>query len=522
MFKKKNIHYIIISLLLLLNLSTYFYLNRVNQITAPDFIQNNFFSDVFAKTYSLETCKFNFWLDPIFWTRWLRITEDNCVSHWSMHGFIILLWLFKAISSNIQNLTIPLCLFIFLVYLYKISFFLFKKRKISILIVFLSFFFPNIFLHSNLLFNNIPETALFLWFLYYSLQYYKEQKMKYLIIWLTFLCISFRIRYIVIIFALPILLLYIKNIKYKTFIYWFFIATVFITPFFITNYRLFDNVLGSPKASLASVQYYNLNIAWVSWWIWMKYFFNGQIFTFFLKNLYNHFILLYPYIFLFLCLLIIDIWRRKTHINKSILGMLNVVVVVVVLVFVFYYIWVRWWFSDKNTLATSYARYTILWYSLLLIFIINYIVNKFHNKNVLQILMFLLALNFLTFSLKSTNWYFDVNRSYSSSIWKKEYFLTNTKPNWIIFTSYYDKLFFPERAWGIYTSYPEELRIKKTTEIILKLLKLWYPVYFVESDWWINYDKFKFKDYKDNFLKNNLITEAINPPIYEVKIKSNE
>ena len=179
-------------------------------------------------------------------------------------------------------------------------------------------------------------------------------------------------------------------------------------------------------------------------------------------------------------------------------------------------------FNDKNTLATSYARYTILWYSLILVLIVNYIVNKFHNKNILQTLIFLIILNFLLFALKSTNWYFDVYRSYNTAINKKEYFLNNTKSNGIIFTSYYDKLFFPERIWAIYTSYPEKDRIKSTTAIILNILRSWYPVYFIESDWWINYDKFKFKDYKTDLLKNNAIVETKSPPIYEIKIKSDE
>jgi hypothetical protein len=336
MFRQKNIHYVIIPLLLLLNLSTYFYLNRGNQITAPDLIQNNFFSDVFSKTYKLETCQFNFWLDNIFWTRWLRITKYNCVSHWSMHWLIVLLWIFKAVSNNIQNFAIPLCVFIFLIYLYNISLLLFNNKRTSTLIVFFAFFFPNIFLHSNLLFNNIPETAFFLWFLYYSLQYNRNKRTRELILGLIFFFISFRMRYIVLIFALPVFFLYLRKIKYKHIIVWFLTTVVFMAPFLTINYRLFGNIIGSPKSSLASVQYYNSNVAWVSWWIWIKYFFNVQILDFFTKNLYNHFIFLYPYLFLFLCLLIIDMWIRRKRTDQNIYN----IIAVITLVFVFYYIWV--------------------------------------------------------------------------------------------------------------------------------------------------------------------------------------
>ena len=516
LIKKK--YYLLVLLLVMLNVSTYFYLNKTDQITAPDLIQNNFFSDVFAKTYSLETCEFSFWLDPIFWTRWLRITKDNCVSHWSMDGFIIFLWIFKAISINLQNLAIPLCVFIFLVYLYKTSFFLLKKKNVSLLIIFLSFFFPSIFLHSNLLFNNIPEVAFFFWFLFYSLQYHKEHRIKYLALWMIFLSISFWMRYIVIIFSIPILLLYMKNFKYKSLFYGLSIIIIFMTPFLVTNLRLFGNVMGTPKANLASVQYYNLNVAWVCWWIWVKYFFNKQVPIFFLKNLYDHFISLYPYIFLFLCLLILSTLLRKKRVSIDKLAIISVVG----LVFLFYYIWVWGGFGDRNTLATSYARYTILWYALLLIFVIDYIAKMFKNRPVFIILIFLIVLNFLMFSLKSTNWYLDVDKSYAKALERKESLLSGTEQNGIIFTSYYDKLFFPDRIGAIYTSYPENTRISNTTTIVLKLLKLWYPVYFIESDWWVNYDKFKFEDYKKSLLKSGTIVESIHPPIYQIKLQPHE
>jgi len=504
----KIILHMILGIFFFLNLFMFFNFNKFGWTTAPDFVQNEYFSNIFARDFKMEICYD--WLNEvanIYWSRWLRITTDECVSHWSMHWFIVLEWIFKAINYNLKYLMIPLFNLILLIFTYKITFLLYNNKNTALLAIVMTWLSASVLYFSNLFFNTIPTVAMALGFIYFLLKFKKSNNIKYLIVWLIFFWISVWIRYPIILFLIPMfLLIFWTKKKIQSLIIILILWLIFAFPLIKTNIDLFWNITWNWWESLASVSYYSKNVSGTEWWINLKSFIDYKIFWF---NIYNHFIEIYFILFLYLIFYILNISKQNKY--------SNIILFIIILNFYFYFIEVWWWYDLLNTISTSYSRYTLLWL-ILLIIILSESIRKY-KKIWIVILTFWLISN-INLGINWFDSYAQWLETQKKSVLKKQIFLANyPEKNAIIYTSYFDKYFFPDRIAWIYTTFPEKTRLKDTAVSIKKLLKKNIPVYMIESDWAKNYDIFKWDDYKKEILKQWIIIEW-KKPIFKFKLNN--
>ena len=130
-------------------------------------------------------------------------------------------------------------------------------------------------------------------------------------------------------------------------------------------------------------------------------------------------------------------------------------------------------------LHNSYVRYALPLYALSVFFISLFII-KYDNRSIKPLIVLILIVTSITTAfpeleqnIKTTNEYFTMS----------EKIVKITEPNAVIFTHYWDKVFFPERRVGIVKEIPGNKlnRSKDLCEIIIRIHETGTPVYVHNS-----------------------------------------
>jgi len=498
---------------LVLSLNT----SKYKVATNPDFLHYNFFSQLLQENNTIEYCndynlKYNV---SIFGSRGMKITlNQSCLTHGKMHGFIIIIAIFRFISKNILFLINPLFVIVTYIYLYKIiNFYTHESEALFISLLFL--FSPYYLYFSSIFFDNAAFLSSFVVSIYYFLKFNKKENIEVLILGTFFLGVSMWLRYESIVLYLSLFpILYNKKNKWRKVLVVIAIFLLFLIPMWIVNKRLYGSLLGfsDPNINLANSNYYFKNrpnqisniIPFLS-------------FDIFLKNFVNFMIDVNIQIFYFFVLSVIFILFDKTSIITKKEFLFFIFIIMINTLFYLGNIWAGF-DPPKTTIGTSYCRYLFPAYISLFVISSQFIIVFLKNK---KIITFFFVFIFIIFSfdlvINSKEGLGDFFKQQEKAISIKNSFIKlipNEKA--IIFTSYYDKYIFPDRLTAIYTSFPEDKRINQTVDIIEKLILDNEDVYFIESDWGTNYDIFKSSDYFEGIENRNLTIEKESGSIFRI------
>jgi len=180
------------------------------------------------------------------------------------------------------------------------------------------------------------------------------------------------------------------------------------------------------------------------------------------------------------------------------------------------------WYGEflKGSVATSYSRYLLISWGVLIILSVSAIkrmvstltVRHTRKKSALILLIIYFVVSgsvVALFSLRP-----DIENSEMANELRND-IIKNTPKNSIIFTSYYDKHVYPVRQTAIYVSIPKEERLNKTIYLMKELLKDGYPVYIVDER-----DDYAISPVlsKDIFEKNGLKTEKAFSNFYRITL----
>lgn len=473
--------------------------------TAPDFLQNIFFSDLFSEKKTLLYCnELNEEIFPIFGGRGFRLTVNKkCLSHGSMHGFIIILGLAKTIWKDSFYFIVPFFASLALVFFYKICNFFFSK-KTSFLGTVLLFFLPPFFFHGALLFNNIPALCFLLGTIFFLIKGYKENENWYFLS--SFLAgIMLWIRYDYFLFIVPIFFFLLKEVISKSLNLKKFL--LILVPFFLlilllglTNINLygdFFNYQDGPFSSLANFPVtYSGNIETKKLLPFLPAM-NGKIFF---KNFYRYLVKdkeIFLLFFLLSLFFILNSYFKNDESKKSMSKKFFLLFAFFIIIPIFFYFFSVWsgFYEPQNVLANSYVRYLLPTYTFMIFFLLVFFEKLANGAKLLFLIFYLLSsLNVSFFSpggiidnIESQRLYFDIKENYLENIPEK---------NAVVFTTFYDKFIFPYRTTAIYNSFDNDEIEEKTSFAIKKLFEKDIPVYFLN-------DRNSVISKNKNFFENN-------------------
>jgi hypothetical protein len=484
---------------------------------SPDTMNNVYFSRILAKTHSLEYCESlsNKYSTNIFGSRGFKITKDNCLSHGSMHGFIYILAVIQAVSDKLLFIVVPVFSLLTLIYFFKLNNLL-SGAKSSILAVILLFCSPSFLFYSNALMNNIPALFALTAYIFYLVRGIKSSSWKDMSLSHFFIGTMIFIRYESVLFLAPeacvILSLIIRKklgFRLSKYLISLTFLIVFLVALAVINVSLYGGVFkfkGSPGTQLASVLYYNQTVDTQKLLPFLPSF-SLEVLS---NNLLRFLVIYNPVILIFFITKLIKLFAKK-QIYQSV----NIVLLGIFLLPICFYLSSVWGgYFEKNTiLGTSYVRYLLPSYAVMLIFAAKDIYQ--HSQKLL--IAFICVVFGVTFTISSNGGLSEFVTSQQNYLSKKQYFV-NFIPegNAIVFTTYSDKYFFPERKTAIYTTFDEINRINSTDKIIHKLLQDNIPVYFVIEDWAYGYDIYKSEDYFQKFRSSGLILNEVSQSIIKV------
>jgi len=497
-------------------------LTSYGSTTAPDFVQNIFFSKQFATTGSLRYCNvLNRKYDTsVFGSRGLKITTDKyCLTHGSMHGFILILSFFQRMSGKMIFIVVPLFSITCLIYFYKTSnqFFDKKSSLIGVLLLLLS---PSYFYHSVILFNNIPALCFLSVGLYYYIDYIRSR------LNLTKICISFLalsamvwMRYEYIIFTIPFFLSWLifvkrKNSSVKTKLLPVGLFLMSLTLLAIVNINLYGGVLkfaGSKETSLSNSPYYNSQQTLIADPnLFQKI--GGDI----IKTNILRFVVRYNVVIFLLCgyVLYLMIYKKDVRKIPTQIGLIFCWVLIFPILFYLRKIWTGY-FEDDVIIANSYVRYLLPSYFIMTIISIG-CMRYINNKSKLLFLLFYIYSN-VNIVFNSPGAIKDYQVAQKTYVDKQESILKLIpEQDAVVFVSYFDKYIFPKRNTAIYTSFPEEDGIEMTSSLIKRLVLDNIPVYFIDEDWATNYIKYPHDKYFENIAEKGLTINSVSPSIYKI------
>lgn len=482
--------------------------------------QNDLFSNLLIENQSLEyNSELNERYDvPIFGIRGLLNFGGNFVPS-IVPGSIVIVTLFKFTSSEVLFLINPIFVFICLWYFYRIiNKFIFKNKFWSLFTV-LVYFFSGAFLYvSSTPFKDLAATATFFVGLYYFLNGIYEKKTVNFLLFGFFAGVTMWMSYPNVIFYLPVIILYLFTIKKEVFKKEnlrnlktsFASFLILFIPLYIYQASLFRGFLNFNNPIFRLNHYDVFDVYRSSFGFILDIDFSKL-----LANAYNQFFLVNPILISFsiLGLLYLIFWYKK---NKEINKYLIVLLAIIAMQFLFYLgkDWSGVFF--EGSVGTSYSRYLLISWGLLIV-LATYAIRKLINKKLILIFFSI----FLIFSGLSSGLYSDmaVNYFIDTSEWSntlKTDIVENTPENAIFFTSFYDKHIYPVRQTAIYVALPEEERANTTINLMKKLLNDEYPVYIVnEKDEWAISPVTN----KSLFENNNLRTQNVFRNIYEITSK---
>jgi len=442
-----------------------------------------------------------------------------------MPGIIVIQALFKSV--NLPTFFInPIFVLLGLYFFNKIvSIFIFKDKFWSLAATTI-YFSSAAFIHfSSLPFKDLVATATFFVGLYYILIGIYDKRASNFALFGVFAGVTMWVSYPNVIFYLPALALHLFTIRneilkiqnLKNLI----ITLIFFSPFFISLYiyqvRLFDGFLNfnNPILRLNHYEEFNVPVSISSFVLNVNV---KQL----LVDFFNQIFLVNPILVFFsilgLLYFLFDVIKKK-KVNKVLL----VLIALVTVQFLFYL--GKTWYGEflQGSVATSYSRYLLISWGVLIILaigaikrIINALRVRYSRKKLVLILLFVyFVVSGLISGLFSP---MTISSDIEVSEWANELrndIIENTPKNSIIFTSYYDKHIYPVRQTAIYVAIPKEERLNKTMHLMKELLEDGYSVYIVDER-----DDYAISPVlsKDIFEKNGLKTERAFGSFYRITL----
>jgi hypothetical protein len=232
-----------------------------------------------------------------------------------------------------------------------------------------------------------------------------------------------------------------------------------------------------------------------------------------LTNFYNQFFLV-SQLLVFLGLLGFLVIFIDTVKGKKLNRVLIVLLITVALQF-FFYLGKTWsGVSFKGSVGTSYSRYLLISWGVIVILAVSSIrrlvdwlrVGHVLRRGILALLLAFLILSGLTTGLASK---MAVASWIDTTEWTNEFkndIVQNTPEKSVIFTSFYDKYVYPARQTAVYVAIPEGERTNKTLSLMRELLENDYSVYMADER-----DSYAISPVlnKDVFERNGLAVEMI-------------
>ena len=532
-------------------------LNQYNVYTTPDFTTNIFFSELVSDEYTLKYC--NDYNVSIFGGRtFARAKDEGCATHASMHGYILILGIFRMISDSLIYFVNPLFAIISLIFFYKISR-LFFNEKTSILGVILLSFSASFFYYSVLYFNNIVLLGFLLGGIYFFFRLLQTNATKYYLLFPLFLSIAIWIRYPVVIFSIPLVIgffskeyrknfyllnrdenrITIKNSNEKKLLLSAFMFLIMLLPLLLLNIHLYGHPLGwvtTPEMQLSYHIYKGLSPEQTE---------NTSIVPFYgfdiMFNNLKYILKLNSIISIFFIISIVYFLVNKNRRGEIFFcNSFWILMSITVFYFLFYLgnTWTGYYYTSFS-INTSLARYLLPVYAIMIL-LSSYIISSLFkydwvriNKILTITLIIILLTAYITFNLNLVvNEDLGLN-SIKSSVSKYVYrqnIILDVVPekDAVIFTKYSDKWIFPERITAIYVAFPPETRMEQTSILVKKLLIEGVPVYFVDEDWLQKisgranvFDNFTTKEYLSEFEKNDMSQRLVSKDVYKIELKNN-
>ena len=486
--------------------------------------QTDLFSDLLIKNqtllyYNELNVKYGI---PIFGIRGLLNFGNDYFVPSVLPGTIIIQALFKFINLStffINTIFVLVGLYFF----NKIAdIFIFNNRFWSLVTTTIYFSSGAFIFVSSLPFKDLVATATFFVGLYYILNGIYNRKAFNFALFGFFAGVTMWMSYPNIIFYLPALALHLFTIRNKILkrqnLKNIIITFIFFFPFFISLYiyqvRLFDGFLNfnNPVFSLNQYEAFSDRTSIPSFIL------NVNISQLPI-NFFNQIFLVNPILIsfsIFGSLYVVYDGVKKKKVNKVLL----VLLMVVAMQFLFYL--GKTWYGDflRGSVATSYSRYLLVSWGVLIILSVSAIrrmvnlltVRHTRKKSALILLFIYFVVSGLVvglFSLKP-----DIESAEMADELRNE-IIENTPKNSIIFTGYHDKHIYPVRQTAIYVAIPKEERLNKTIYLMKELLEDGYSVYIVDER-----DDYSISPVlsKDIFEKNGLKTERAFGDFYRITL----
>jgi cell division protein FtsB len=490
---------------------------------APDFVQNIFFSDLFAKGKTLLYCnELNKEIFPIFGGRGFRLTaKEGCLSHGSMHGFIIILGLAKMIWPDSFYFIVPFFSSLALVFFYKIFNFFFSK-KTSLLGTILLLLFPPFFLHSALLFNNIPALAMFLSAVYFLIKGNKENKNWYflssllagLMVW---------IRYDYFLLVVPAFFFLLKELikKSLTIKELFLISLPFcllLLGLGLTNFKLYGGLFSYEGGEFSSLANSPVNYAGDIKTKKLLPFLPPMSSNIFFTNFYRYLVKDKEILLAFLVFSLFIIFgkhnmNRLKKLDLKDFSWLFLFFIGLQISFYFFSVW-NGFQEPQNVLANSYVRYILPAYAFIIFFVVVFL-EKTNNiiKSLFLIFFFLWSINISFFSRGGIIDQIKAQKDFSEA--KAKYLENIPEKNAVVFTIFADKYIFPDRITAIYNTFNHNEVEEKTVFAMNSLTEKGIPVYFLK-------EKNSPINNKEFFKNNGFDVIEINNSLLKIELKIKE
>jgi len=204
----------------------------------------------------------------------------------------------------------------------------------------------------------------------------------------------------------------------------------------------------------------------------------------FFINFYNQFFLVAPLLISLSVLVLIFIflnYKKERNVNKILIIFLTIIL----MQFLFYLGKSQSGDIFTGSVGTTYARYLLISWGLLIVLSV-YAIKKLIDKKfiliVLIIFFFFSGLNKGLYSNMAIKYFIDTSR-WANNL--KEEIAARTPENSIFFTSFYEKYIYPVRQTAVYVAIPKDEQVDKTLMLMKNLLENGYSIYIVdERDEW--------------------------------------
>lgn len=491
-----------------------------------DINQNYLFSEKVKETNKLEFKQEeneNYSL-PIFGIRGTAVKSENTSVPTSMFGFIFALGIIRKASDYLIPFINPLFATLAIVYLYHLTKLLFKDSDtIPILSTLLFTFSAPLIFTTAFLYNNILSLFLFLASVYHLYNYLEKE--KYLDIWLflTFLVAAFFVRYVNILFAMPLIIYLFKEFKFnENKLKAIPLAVLGLGSFFLflyLNIRLYGDLFGFLRPGFILGDFTAFTEA-VNQSSLVERIFPFNLNDFFV-NLWRHMITVNPFIttgFIFGVGILVKAKRKE----------LLPLFFVIILQLLFYL--GRGWSGEAFTasVGTSYARYLLITTAFTAVFTavaLDYLATRqqFFRRVIIFLIPLYILFNFYLFFAGPLGYsYFVATKRWNDYLIRQVD--DRTRKDSVFYVGLTDKYFYPYRTTAIITSIQKEERLQKLAELIRETEDNKKAAYYVGENK-VREDEISESDYLEFFNRNGFWFQKVIDKnsgglnVYEIRTK---